>query len=169
MEDKFNIQTSFDSQGRIQTSDEDLNRIIRAVEADSGATLGAVIPAVTFDDPPDEKIYLILLTVYPTNEQEETIRDWQIKIGRQDTYDYLRGLVKDEAIDPNESFILAGSDEYDEAFHKDNAKFEGKPITVFRFLKVMLDSHKVLDDKADFDINEYDPANYDHGDKTIME
>ena len=34
MEDKFNIQTSFDSQGRIQTSDEELNRIIRAVEAD---------------------------------------------------------------------------------------------------------------------------------------
>lgn len=169
MEDKFNIQTSFDSQGHIQTTDEELNRIIRAVEADTGAVLGAVVPAVTFDEAPDEKVYLLLLTVYPAEDQEETLRDWQIKVGRQTTYDYLRMLVKDEAIDPNESFILAGSDEYDEAFGKDNAKFEGKPITVFRFLKVMFDSRKVLDDNADFDINEYDPANYDHGDKTIME
>lgn len=169
MEDKFNVQTSFDSQGRIQTTDEELNRIIRAVEADTGTTLGAVVPAVTFDEAPDEKVYLLLLTVYPADDQEETLRDWQIKVGRQTTYDYLRMLVKNEAIDPNESFIIAGSNEFDEAFGKDNARFEGKPITVFRFLKVMFDSRKVLDDNTDFDINEYDPANYDHGDKTIME
>lgn len=169
MDNKFNIQTSFDSQGRLQTTDEELNRIIRAVEVDTGATIGAVVPAVTFEDAPDEKIYLLLLSVYPSAKEDETTRDWQIKIGRQETYDYLKGLVKDEAIDPNESFIIAGSEEYDEAFNKSNARLEGRPITVFRFLKVMLDSKKVLDDQTDFDINEYDPVNYEHGDKTIME
>ena len=66
MDNKFNIQTSFDSQGRLQTTDEELNRIIRAVEVDTGATIGAVVPAVTFEDAPDEKIYLLLLSVYPS-------------------------------------------------------------------------------------------------------
>lgn len=163
--DKYNLQTSFDSQGRIQTSDEDLNRIIRAVEADTGAIMGAVVPAVTFDDNPDEKVYLLLMTLYG----EYDTKDWQIKVGRQTTYDFLRDLVKNEVIDPNESFVLSGSDEYDPQFNKDNAKFEGKPITVFRFLKVMYESHKVLDENSDFDINEFDPVDYAHGDKTIME
>lgn len=169
MNDKFNFQTSYDSQGHIQTTDEELNRIIRAVESDTGATLGAVIPAVTFDDAPDEKVYLLLLSVFPSGEEDEVLRDWQIKIGRQTTYDYLRMLVKNEAIDPNESFIIAGSEEFDEAFSKSNAKLEGKPITVYRFLKVMFEGRKVLDDGGDFDIDEYDPGNYEHGDKTIME
>lgn len=168
MPNSDNLNISFDEYGRLTTTDNELNTIIRAVEEDTGATLGAVIPAVTFDDDPDSKIYLILLTIYPVNESDE-VRDWQIKVGRQATYDYLKDLVKNEAIDPNESFILSGTDDFDEAFNKDNATFEGKPITVFRFLKVMFDSGKVLDDKSGFDIDEFDPINYSHGDKTIME
>lgn len=169
--DKFNPHISYDINGKLNTDDEALNSIIRAVEEDTGSIIAAATPAVTFDDPPDEKIYLVLLTIYPTSfaEEEEIVRDWQIKVGRQETYDFLKDLVKEEAIDPNASFIIVGSDEYDEQFKKPNANFSGKPITVFRFLKVMLDSNKVLDDKADFDINEFDPANYDHGDLTIME
>ena len=45
-------------------SDEDLMRIIQQVEEENGATLAMAIPAVTFDDDPDEKIYIILLTTY---------------------------------------------------------------------------------------------------------
>ena len=155
--------------GHINTDDEDLNRIIRAVETETGATLASAIPAITYDEDPDTKIYLVLLTVYSDAEIEEETRDWQILTGRQNAYDFLRNLIKLEAIDPNRSFILSGTQEFDETFNKDNVSFEGKPITVFRFMKVMLDNHKVLDDQADFDINEYDPGNYEHGDLTIME
>lgn len=168
--DKFNPHISYDINGKLNTDDEALNNIIRAVEEDTGSIIAAATPAVTFDNPPDEKIYLVLLTIYPTSfVEEEIVRDWQVKVGRQETYDFLKDLVKEEAIDPNASFVIVGSDEYDEQFRKPNVNFSGKPITVFRFLKVMLDSNKVLDDKADFDINEFDPANYDHGDLTIME
>lgn len=168
MANNGNINFQYDAQGRLITNDDLLNKIIRGVEQDSGAVLAAAVPAVTFDDLPDEKIYLILLTLYP-EEDEETVRDWQIKIGRQETYDFLKDLVKNEAIDPNTSFILSGADAFDVQFNKPNVELSGKPITVYRFLKVMSDDHRVLDDTSDFDIDEYDPGNYDHGDATIME
>lgn len=167
MENQYNMKISLDDQGRIVTDDTALNNIIRSVEAEKGGILASVIPAVTFDDDPDEKVYLVLMTAYSNNTED--IKDWQIKIGRQNTYNYLRDLVKNEAIDPHESFVIVGTNEYDEKFNKPNVEFSGKPITVFRFLKVMFDNHKVLDDVDDFDINEYDPNNYEHGDITIME
>ena len=43
-----------------------------------------------------------------------------------------------------------------------------KPITVFRFMKVMLDNMKVIDDMDGFDINDFNPSEQ-VGDKTILE
>jgi len=78
--------------------------------------------------------------------------------------------VKHEAIDPNNSFILACEREPGDGRKKDNVVFnDSRPITVFRFLKVMFDNHKVLDDGEDFDINDFDPCQYDKGDNTILD
>jgi len=163
-----NLQTAYDAYGRIITSDTDLNKIIRAVENEKGK-MAVMMPAVTFDEDPDEKVYLVLLKIYVEDNFDDNLKDWQIKTGRQTTYDYLKDLVKHEIIDPNESFVIAGTSEFEEVISKDNITFESKPITVFRFLKVMYDNHKVLDSDEDFDINEFDPCNWDKGDKTILE
>lgn len=154
--------------GELLTNDEELNRIIRAVETESGASLAAATMAVTFDDDPASKIYLILLTL-TDDKAEDVTKDWEISIGRQETYDYLKDLVKYEAINPNESFIISGDAIVDENTQQDNIEFNNvRPITVFRFLKFMYENRKVLDDAEDFDIDEYDPENYEKGDKTLL-
>lgn len=170
-----NLDFQFDQSGRVITDDEELNRIIRAVEMETGSKLGAVIPAVTFDDDPDSKVYLILLTMYNEPGEDESVssytyKEWTVKVGRQAAYDYLKDLIIHDCVDPTESFIIAGTSDYDERNGKDNTSFESKAITVFRFMKVMYDEHKILDDGEGFDINEYDPSfEYSGGDKTILE
>ena len=145
-------------------SDEDLMRIIQQVEEENGATLAMSIPAVTFDDDPDEKIYILLLTTY---DSEYNSRDWSVSKGRQNTYNYLKGLIKDEVIDPNLSFIIVCDTDTTNPI-KPNAIPNSKPITVFRFMKVMLDNMKVIDDMDGFDINDFKPSEQ-VGDKTILE
>jgi hypothetical protein len=146
-------------------SDEDLMRIIQQVEAENGATLAMAIPAVTFiEDDPDEKIYILLLTTYDSDSDS---RDWSVSKGRQNTYNYLKGLIKDEIIDPNLSFIIACDTDTTNPM-KPNVIPNSKPITVFRFMKVMLDEMKVLDDMDGFDINDFNPSEQ-MGDKTILE
>ena len=60
-------------------TDEDLMRIIKQVEEENNATLAMAIPAVTFEDDPDEKIYILLLTTY---DSEVNARDWSVSKGR---------------------------------------------------------------------------------------
>lgn len=146
-------------------SDEDLMRIIKQVEEENNATLAMAIPAVTFiEEDPDEKIYILLLTTY---DSEVNARDWSVSKGRQNTYNYLKGLIKDEVIDPNLSFIIACDTDTTNPM-KPNVVPNSKPITVFRFMKVMLDEMKVLDDMDGFDINDFNPSEQ-MGDKTILE
>lgn len=164
-----NINAKYDIYGRLITSNIDLNNIIRAVEDETESSLSAVIPAVTFEDNPEEKIYLLLLKIYSNNESEDDIKDWFIKIGRQATYNYLRDLVKNEAIDPNESFVIAGLLEFEDILNKENVSFNSKPVSVFRFMKVMYENKKILDSNEDFDINEFDPRSWEKGDKTILD
>ena len=125
--------------------------------------------AIYFEgDNPDEKRYLLLLTLYPdsTDDISDSYRDWSIKIGRQATYDYLKHMIKEELIDPNLSFIIAGKAIEDNS-SKDKFIPESSPITVFRFMKVMLVSNKVLDDRENFCIDEY--ASDTNGDPSILE
>lgn len=176
MANNFNLNPEFDQSGRLTTDDEELNRIIRAVEAESGSLLAAAIPAVTFGDDPDEKVYLLLLTMYEDISESEkslpdyTYKEWCIKTGRQNTYDYLKDLLKHEAIDPNESFIIVGSGDTDQVGN-DSVSFESKAITIFRFMKIMFDEHRVLDDGEGFDIDEWNPLSiYGQAyDKTILD
>ena len=103
------------------------------------------------------------------------MRQWEIKIGRQATYDYLKELVKYEAIDPNTSFIIGGniinSDVIVDNINKEknNINFNDvSPITVFRFLKVMRENNKILDGDDIFKINDFN-VNDNSRDKTIFE
>ena len=141
-------------------------------QINSNSVSGTLTPAVTFEDDPEIKIYLILLSVY---EEEGIIdgtsKDWKIKIGRQDTYDWLKDMVRSEVIDPNESFIISGNSIKDEFTDKDNITFNSKPITVYRFLKIMYENKKVLDDSEIFEFESWDPKEIyqEESDKTIFE
>lgn len=164
-----NLTISTNSNGLIETDDKDLNRIIRSVEAEAGAKLGVATPAITFGDDPNEKTYLVLLLIYPSDGIDECLKDWSVKVGRQSTYDYLKDLVKYEAIDPNHSFIMAADKITDQLSNKENIIFnESKPITVFRFLKAMRDGNMVLDGDEEFDIDEFIERSEDGGDITIL-
>lgn len=168
MEDNKNLHIMVNN-GQIETDDSDLNRIIRATEKDTGAKLAMATPAITFGEDPEEKAYLILLFIYPNDEIEESLKDWSIKIGRQETYNYLKDLVKYEAIDPNRSFIMSGEKITESISNKDNIVFnDSKLITVFRFLKIMRENDMVLDGDETFDINEFVEDSDNIGDYTIL-
>ena len=167
--DNKNLQIFTNQEGYIETDDTDLNRIIRSVEVEAGAKLGVATPAITFGEDPDEKLYLVLLLIYPSDEVDECLKDWSIKVGRQATYDYLKDLVKYEAIDPNHSFIMAADKIMETLGNRDNVIFNNsKPVTVFRFLKAMRESNMVLDGDDEFDINEFIEYHGDGSDNTIL-
>ena len=177
MEDNKNLEI-WSNNGRVITNDDELNDIIRNVEDEADAILDAVIPAVTFEgDNPDEKVYLLLLSIYDTNSiRDDIIRHWEVKVGRQATYDKLKELVKYEAIDPNTSFIIGGSAiNADITINgktevRDNIKFNDvSPITVFRFLKAMKENHLILDGDEMFNIDDFEKDDAAIGDKTIFE
>ena len=136
-----NLTVSTDENGNIVTNDSQMNETIRSVEEELGMKLAVAVPAIGIIDDPDSKLYLLLLEVLDSEDGEE-IRDWAVKMGRQDTYDYLKNLVISEAIDPHKSFIIAGDVKFDEA------------ITVYKFLKSMREKELVLDG-SDFEIDEY--------------
>ena len=100
----------YNTDGKISTNDENLNKIIEDIE-DEGIILTSATSGIIFEgENPDEKAYLVLLSIYDISEENsgDVMREWNIKVGRQNTYDYLKELVKNEAIDPNTSFIIAG-------------------------------------------------------------
>lgn len=126
---------------------------------------------IVIHDDPDLKKYLLLLTVYPdsTKDTDEPYRDWSIKTGRQNTYDYLKEMIRAEIIDPNLSFVITGKEtEYAKNFSmKENFEPMSNPITVFRFMKFMWETHKVLDD-GEFCIDDY-ALDSSNGDQSILE
>ena len=155
---------------RMNMTDEDIAILTQLINANEENGVN-MTPAVEFDDNPDDKVYLVLLSYYNTHDESSDYeQSWGIKIGRQATYEFLKELVRNESIDPNMSFIIAAqreaSDEYNDG---DNVIFvDSKPVTVFRFLKVMHDTKRILDNGTDFDIDEYNVDDM-NGDITILE
>ncbi len=160
----LNPETTYDENGRAVSEDPELNKVLQEVQDESGP-LGAVIPAVKFEDPDgDNKVYIALVSMY---EKDTTF--WFTMVGRQAFYKALVSLVRAEEIDPNESFVIAGDKTEDSVTGKSNIKINDMtPITVFRFLKSMRDSNKVIDTDTDFDIDEYADTS-ENGDLTILE
>lgn len=155
---------------RMNMTDEDIAILTQLINANEENGVN-MTPAVEFDDNPDDKVYLVLLSYYNTHDESSDYeQSWGIKIGRQATYEFLKELVRNESIDPNMSFIIAAqresSDEYNDG---DNVIFvDSKPVTVFRFLKVMYETRRVLDNGTDFDIDEYNVDDM-NGDITILD
>lgn len=99
-------------------------------------------PAITMvGDDPNKKVYLILSTEPENEDGTGSMTQWFISIGRQVTYEYLRDLISANAIDPTTSFILSGHIDLEKA------------ITVYRFMKSMVEQGKVLETTG-FDIDE---------------
>ena len=155
---------------RMNMTDEDIAILTQLINANEENGVN-MTPAVEFDDNPDDKVYLLLLSYYNTHDESSDYeQSWGIKIGRQATYEFLKELVRNESIDPNMSFIIAAqreaSDEYNDG---DNVIFvDSKPVTVFRFLKDMYETRRVLDNGTDFDIDEYNVDDM-NGDITILD
>lgn len=145
-----------------------LKQIIAAASAETGISESEFVPAITFEDNPDEKIYLLLLTMFQEGDgyDDYYYKEWSIKKGRQATYDYLKELILNDSVDPNTSFVVVGSMKQIPD-RKDDVALDSKPITVFRFMKIMADEKRVLE-SGDFDIDEYGSYSED-GDKTILE
>lgn len=157
----------------IITNDEVVNEVLEEIETESKSLRsGITIEGLSFDEDPTEKTYLVLLWIYPDHELngfDEPLRDWQIRIGRQDTYDFLKDMVKYESIDPNLSFIMSAERVTEQSNDKENLIFnDSKLITVFRFLKAMREGDMVLDGDEQFDINSFDLES-ESGDNTILD
>lgn len=155
---------------QMNMTDDDVE-ILRQLINSNEANGVNMTPAVEFDDNPDDKVYLVLLSFYNTHgENNDYEQSWGIKIGRQSTYEFLKELVRNESIDPNMSFIIAAQREVNDEYNvDDNVIFvNSKPITVFRFLKVMYETRKILDNGIDFDIDEYNVDDM-NGDITILD
>lgn len=98
-----------------------------------------LIRGVTYDTEP-EKTYLVLL-----EDTEESFRDWQIITGRQEAYDYIKGMIEGQefgCIDVEKSMIVVNTLTIDKA------------ITIYEFMKEMKLKDKVID-YTSFDIDDY--------------
>ena len=59
----------FDQNGRIITDNNELNKIIRDVEEEEGINLGAVIPAITFEEEDPDKKNIVYAYLIPIKEK----------------------------------------------------------------------------------------------------
>ena len=137
----------------VPTQDE-IDQVVTELKKDGKPIPGMFKYGLIMEDDSSIKPYLLLLKlVNNDSSQDEEIRDWEVCTGRQETYEHLRRLIQADAIIPEESYILSGDIKFEEA------------ITVFRFMKVMVDSNLVAEETG-FDINEYDTGKED---KKIIE
>ena len=103
-----------------------------------------LVRGVTYDTEP-EKIYLILIEGKSQDEEIE-FRDWELKEGRQNAYDYIKDYIMSEyvEIDIHKSRIIVSSEKVKVT--------DG--ISIYEFMKAMKDKDKVID-YTSFDIEDY--------------
>lgn len=105
----------------------------------------------------DDIIYLILFVYSSKSENEEDIRDWQFKIGRQNTYDFIRSILlnggegADEILNVDESIIYAENPSL--PAEKNKLKLSNG-ISLYQFMKDSYALNKIVDEGG-FDIEEY--------------
>ena len=94
----------------------------------------------------EEKTYLILMDGIENDSNETRFRDWEIVVGRQSAYDYIKNLLESEYVLINifESKIIVNSEKVKVT--------DG--ISVYKFMKMMKEQDKVID-YTSFDIDEY--------------
>lgn len=91
--------------------------------------------------PPEEREYLVLITY-----DEEGLTDWELLIGRQTTYDFIKELIiriseeDDLALDMYNTFVIVEGISITDR------------VTVIDFMRYMRDTH-IID--REFDIDEY--------------
>lgn len=129
---------------------DELRNLADHLEKETGMDLSDAKPAITIEDDPSKKVYLILIISNGDDIEDHELntyeyRDWIISVGRQETYDKLKDYIETNGINPAMSFILSGSTSPENA------------ITVYRFMKTCYESGKVVDN-SDFDIDDgYEP------------
>ena len=91
-------------------------------------TKAPLVEAVTFEDEdPDLKLYLLLLVESGYESDIDECRSWELHIGRQYVFDYLKNLITAGSIDPDISFILSGKQPAEDA------------LTIYRFMRICID------------------------------
>lgn len=108
-----------------------------------------LVRGVVYDTEPD-KTYLVLID--GEDEEGKKFRDWEILIGRQKAYDYIKDmLLSDYAnIDVHTSRIIVSSDKVKVT--------DG--VSIYKFMKGMKDGDKVID-YSSFDIEDYNTGDED--------
>ena len=107
-----------------------------------------LVRGVSYDTEPD-KTYLILIDAQEKDNDEISFRDWQVITGRQEAYDYIKGMIENEyiSVDIHTSKIIVSTVKIEEG------------ISIYYFMKSMKENEKVID-YTSFDIedyNDYDP------------
>lgn len=101
-----------------------------------------LVRGVTYDTEPD-KTYLVLLD---GESEGQKFRDWEIVVGRQKAYDYIKNMLESNyaEIDIHKSKIIVDSEKVKVT--------DG--VSIYKFMKGMKNNDKVID-YSSFDIEDY--------------
>lgn len=104
-----------------------------------------LVKGVSYDTEP-EKTYLILIDGTERYNESKPYRDWELVVGRQKAYDYIKTMLENEYIVVNveESKIIVNSE---------NVKITDG-VSIYSFMKNMKDTDKIID-YSSFDIEDY--------------
>lgn len=104
-----------------------------------------LVRGISYDTEP-EKEYLILIDGYENDNDGSRFRDWEVVVGRQNAYDYIKNMLENEyvSINVDTSKIIVNSDKV--------KVLNG--LTLYEFMKAMKDEEKVID-YSSFDIEDY--------------